>query len=60
MHGESWRAAFERKLARRGLQVVKTPTSRAFRGVGGRTRSTAAVRFPVSIGGKCGDILSRE
>ncbi|CAK0870870.1 unnamed protein product [Prorocentrum cordatum] len=38
MHGESWRAAFERKLA----------------------RSTTAVRFPVSIGGKCGEILSCE
>ncbi|CAK0850569.1 unnamed protein product, partial [Prorocentrum cordatum] len=60
MHGESWRAAFERKLARRGLQVVKTPTSRTFRGIGGRARSTTAVRFPVGIGGKCGDILSRE
>ncbi|CAK0854593.1 unnamed protein product [Prorocentrum cordatum] len=60
MHRESWRAAFERKLARRGLQVVKTPTSRTFRGVGGRARSTTAVRFPVGIGGKCGEILSRE
>ncbi|CAK0817420.1 unnamed protein product [Prorocentrum cordatum] len=60
MHGESWRAAFERELARRGLQVVKTPTSRTFRGIGGRTRSTTAVRFPVGIGGKCGEILSCE
>ncbi|CAK0814360.1 unnamed protein product, partial [Prorocentrum cordatum] len=60
MHGESRRAAFERKLARRGLQVVKTPTSRTFRGVGGRARSTTAVRFPAGIGGKCGEILSCE
>ncbi|CAK0863333.1 unnamed protein product, partial [Prorocentrum cordatum] len=60
MQGESWRAAFERKLARRGLQVVKTPTSRTFRGIGSRTRSTTAVRFPVGIGGKCGEILSCE
>ncbi|CAK0901419.1 unnamed protein product, partial [Prorocentrum cordatum] len=60
MHGESWRAVFERKLARRGLQVVGTPTSRTFRGVGGRTSSTTAVRCPVGIGGKCGEILSCE
>ena len=59
-HGSEWGDAYRSFLTNAGLAWEELQTDVAVRGIGGRVQCTRAVKWPVGLYGRPGEILSLE
>jgi hypothetical protein len=60
MHGKPWRLKLEEALKKFNLSPTREARESYFTGVGGRTTSVWAYKFPSALAGHCGEIESAE